>query len=891
MPSAVKAKVSTVVGNQIPDFITDDSNNFKQFLEAYYEWMQTVYLPQSHLENIRDIDTTVDMFVEHFKNDIMQPIPEQALTDKRLLAKRIQDIYRSKGTEQSYKFLFRILFNEDAELFFPKTALLRPSSGTWSARTVIRITDATGGDPLGLIGQTISQTQAVGDGTFRTVTGFVENAVSTQIGSKTVTDLTMDDESITSTFEAEDEFNIKSITATSLTTGATITATVVSIITGFNITDGGSYYDIGDLITIVSPTGSEARGEITEIDSGSVTGVTIENVGAGYKINDEIIFDNLGTGGPGSNAALSARASVTNIDRDSVSLESGNAGGGGTLLQENNFDIDLQEAPEEGAIKQVTVLTGGAFYDRLPTLTLPTGGNRTGGKVVATSTSIGKLRKIELSRFGIDYKVPPIASVPAISILQNVTGSFNAGDTVTLTAQSFSVEDGSGGVLLESGDNMLVENQQVCTGTVRDFDTVKQVLKVDNPNVFLPFALEDGSGRMTTETRDTFVQEQSGFFADSNTVTSSSGGSGKIIDINYPSITTSVGATGTGLGGYLTADGFISESSKKIQDSRFYQDFSYVVQVGQSIDQYKDAVKKLLHPIGLALFGEVQIQTILASLMGDINDTEKKRYLVDLLLQVIIDGKLKAVGNYRPNSAAEHRPDLPKQIFSINLEALVDTVLNLRIQTSDFVSEIEFPNLTPAEVNLLELSPLNISVEDRVEIANRTAYDLQKPARNPVVSLPLRSSQPFDGSVRRAGFNLIDLDRYKFTFKPSVAGTKYSNSEGTPAFTTNGLEDDPRLTYPNPNSGYYSQYGNTQIKDFSDVTVASIINSPYTQVSYAIESEIGIFKQPASGLRFSTQDPAFTFDDIAFTFDADSVEFDTTAYNFDSSNLKWDLLT
>ena len=891
MPSAVKAKVSTVVGNQIPDFITDDSNNFKQFLEAYYEWMQTVYLPQSHLENIRDIDTTVDMFVEHFKNDIMQPIPEQALTDKRLLAKRIQDIYRSKGTEQSYKFLFRILFNEDAELFFPKTALLRPSSGTWSARTVIRITDATGGDPLGLIGQTISQIQAVGDGTFRTVTGFVENAVSTQIGSKTVTDLTMDDESITLPFEAEDEFNVKTITATSLTTGATITATVVSIITGFNITDGGSYYDIGDLITIVSPTGSEARGEITEIDSGSITGVTIENVGAGYKINDEIIFDNLGTGGPGSNAALSARASVTNIDRDSVSLESGNAGGGGTLLQENNFDIDLQEAPEEGAIKQVTVLTGGAFYDRLPTLSLPTGGNRSGGKVVATSTSIGKLRKIELSRFGIDYKVPPIASVPAISILQNVTGSFNAGDTVTLSAQSFSVEDGSGGVLLESGDKMLVENQQVCTGTVRDFDTVKQVLKVDNPNVFLPFALEDGSGRMTTETRDTFVQEQSGFFADNNTVTSSSGGSGKIIDINYPSITTSVGATGTGLGGYLTADGFISESSKKIQDSRFYQDFSYVVQVGQSIDQYKDAVKKLLHPIGLALFGEVQIQTILASLMGDINDTEKKRYLVDLLLQVIIDGKLKAIGNYRPNSAAEHRPDLPKQIFSINLEALVDTVLNLRIQTSDFVSEIEFPNLTPAEVNLLELSPLNIAVEDRVEIANRTAYDLQKPVRNPIVNLPLRSSQPFDGSVRRAGFNLIDLDRYKFTFKPSVAGTKYSNSEGTPAFTTNGLEDDPRLTYPVPNSGYYSQYGNTQIKDFSDVTVASIINSPYTQVSYAIESEIGIFKQPASGLRFSTQDPAFTFDDIAFTFDADSVEFDTTAYSFDSSNLKWDLLT
>ena len=103
------------------------------------------------------------------------------------------------------------------------------------------------------------------------------------------------------------------------------------------------------------------------------------------------------------------------------------------------------------------------------------------------------------------------------------------------------------------------------------------------------------------------------------------------IVINFLYFITSVGATGIGLGGYFNGVGFVSVSSKKIQDSRFYQDFSYVVQVGQSIDQYKDAVKKLLHPIGLALFGEVQIQTILNAVGGDINDTEKKRYLVDLL--------------------------------------------------------------------------------------------------------------------------------------------------------------------------------------------------------------------------------------------------------------------
>ena len=82
----------------------------------------------------------------------------------------------------------------------------------------------------------------MGDGTFRTVTGFVENAVSTQIGTKTVTDLTMDDESITAPgFLAEDEVTVRTITATAPSTGNTINATVVSIITGFNISEGGSF--------------------------------------------------------------------------------------------------------------------------------------------------------------------------------------------------------------------------------------------------------------------------------------------------------------------------------------------------------------------------------------------------------------------------------------------------------------------------------------------------------------------------------------------------------------------------------------------------------------------------------------------------------------------------
>jgi len=62
-------------------------------------------------------------------------------------------------------------------------------------------------------------------------------------------------------------------------------------------------------------------------------------------------------------------------------------------------------------------------------------------------------------------------------------------------------------------------------------------------------------------------------------------------------------------------DGKISHL-KKIQDSRYYQSFSYVIKTGQTIDNWNDAVKKLLHPAGFAFFGEVVIFTNASGKIG-----------------------------------------------------------------------------------------------------------------------------------------------------------------------------------------------------------------------------------------------------------------------------------
>ena len=59
---------------------------------------------------------------------------------------------------------------------------------------------------------------------------------------------------------------------------------------------------------------------------------------------------------------------------------------------------------------------------------------------------------------------------------------------------------------------------------------------------------------------------------------------------------------------WLTNDGFLSDT-KYLQDSYYYQSFSYVIKTGQGLSVWRDYVKKILHPAGFRFFGEILIQS------------------------------------------------------------------------------------------------------------------------------------------------------------------------------------------------------------------------------------------------------------------------------------------
>ena len=161
---ATNKKTSVLVNEQLPDFVRDEGPRLQRFIEAYYEFMEQNGGMIDGAKNIlayQDIDTTTNAFLQYFREEIYKNVPDDALVDKKLLAKHIREMYNAKGSEKSYKFLFRILFNEDLEIRFPGEYVFKSSDGRWIVEKYLRVTGLSNDERTNLEGQVfIGQTSS-----------------------------------------------------------------------------------------------------------------------------------------------------------------------------------------------------------------------------------------------------------------------------------------------------------------------------------------------------------------------------------------------------------------------------------------------------------------------------------------------------------------------------------------------------------------------------------------------------------------------------------------------------------------------------------------------------------------------------------------------------------
>jgi len=145
-----RTQLSSVVSRQIPEFIREDYPTFVAFVEAYYEYLQEQGVD---LSTARDIDETLDEFVLEFKKELAHNLPN-IVGDERFLLTHIKDQYLSKGSEASYKLLFKLLFGKNVELTYPGTQMLRASDGRWNQEISV-FAQVDFGDPQDIVGKLV----------------------------------------------------------------------------------------------------------------------------------------------------------------------------------------------------------------------------------------------------------------------------------------------------------------------------------------------------------------------------------------------------------------------------------------------------------------------------------------------------------------------------------------------------------------------------------------------------------------------------------------------------------------------------------------------------------------------------------------------------------------
>ena len=592
--------------------------------------------------SLSDIDTTIFSLLDRFKDRFLEAIPNTLAEDvlKRQLVKNVKDLYSAKGTANAHKLFFRALFDETAEIIYPRERIIKLSDGQWSKDTVIRVVENGTSDFINLVGQTV-YTLTPTDEIKSSI--YVTNVTRFREGTTVVTELTVDIESIQGSF-AVDEI----LYGIDPTIDLEISSTIKSIVTGVEIESGGFNYVRDDKLTFENIGNGASSGVVTDVSSGSIDEVLVLSGGQNYQINDTVIFNNLNTNGVdargrvsivGGSFLLEDFTFSDNISTDvsNIIAETGTGGvddpsavlletNGTIILEDNpnakivsenengivsssdvlqfenttfsvdtNIQLDLQEnqnnkilsetadeiilesetftnlgvASESNEIRKVVLTNRGIGYTSLPTVSIQeTADGRTGASLVAISNQspgIGSVNGISMLSFGLNYDSVPTVTLPVNIFVKNVTGSINVGDSFTSVSGA--------------------------TGTISNYNSSLSILQVTTTATSLPVA---------------------------DKITTSSSATAIVHFANPASLRATIGAVATTSGRYVTDRSKISEVSNRIQDSNYYQDYSYVVKIGQSINVWRNSVKRAIHPAGWNVFGEIIISN---SVSGSITRT------------------------------------------------------------------------------------------------------------------------------------------------------------------------------------------------------------------------------------------------------------------------------
>ena len=505
--------IAPLVQKQLPAFYNEEGPNFIQFIQAYYEWMdkQGPTYKVRRLAETSDIDQSGREYIKYFMDEFMINVPYDMAADPKLVEKYILDLYRSKGSIESIKLLFKILYNLDASIYLPQKDILKTSDGKWIVNKYLEVQMKD--NNFDFIHQYVT-------GSTSGASAYISNVVKINSGNR-----------ISSLFYLEDMSHGPS--GLSFQRGEIVTTPGISITNSpfvlgspydAIVLDSTEYNQVGDILgTGITPQGEDGLYYVTKlIDPNKLKGYIdfkIVDGGNGYTLNSNIYISyGTATSGSGANfkiVALSNTSPFTyNINmiypNINIAINASNYGA--------NLNYTSQSSPISAALEYATETVG----------TIAKIGSATSGDHMYNGTLDVSI--IEPTTFGYDIQGP--------------NGGYWGGNAIITANPATGNGYVANVVVLSSGYGFNSNAEQIVAYNVTD-------------------------------------------------------------NTKFAELSLIVGGVGFEQGYWDNDDGFLN-SDKYMQDSYYYQTYSYEIQTEKALDKYLNVLKKLVHPAGNKVFGKVE---------------------------------------------------------------------------------------------------------------------------------------------------------------------------------------------------------------------------------------------------------------------------------------------
>ena len=285
---------------------------------------------------------------------------------------------------------------------------------------------------------------------------------------------------------------------------------------------------------------------------------------------------------------------------------------------ENKLLYDQSGANPTGSVSRVRVTTSGVGYTSLPRAYA--GGevfysekitpNFTIGENITSGTTTGVLVDHDKGANKLVIgKLQTTTDTSTYVVGNTVTGSVS-GATATVKQNSFTT--GVGAKLLPYGSEIGKIGQLRVIEEGNHFDKSSGIPDFRQHFIYgrasaipvvdttITGSVSSATGTIKIVDNDkniVSIEPTQGMIKKGEIITASDGKTFQILEGNPATVGAKNNSISKVDGNYTSDVGFPSVTAQRIQDSLFYQDFSYVIKVGQSINNYRSVVQQLLNPM------------------------------------------------------------------------------------------------------------------------------------------------------------------------------------------------------------------------------------------------------------------------------------------------------